>query len=107
MTFEDSGIILAYFGVGFAIVSMGFLVLCIRHVVKKSEDYADPCQIMNLPSQSNPFSPIGGNVAVALIMAGSAAYFTSLNGWAGCLMGLIGLVYFIAKRKYKLPTKSP
>lgn len=102
MTFEDSGIILAYFGVGFAIVHALFALMH-RHVIKKRElltltDYEF------VITQQSVFVH-WGNVAVALIMA-SAAYFTALNGWAGCLMGLIGLIYVVRNWKYKLPVQE-
>lgn len=99
MTFEDSGIILAYFGVGFAIIHALFALMH-RHVIKKREllslsDYEF------VITQQSVFTH-WGNVLVALGMA-YFAYFTSLNGWAGCLMGFIGLIYVVRNWKYKLP----
>ena len=102
MTFEDSGIILAYFGVGFAIIHALFAFMH-RHVIKKREllsltDYEF------IITQQSVFTH-WGNVGVALVMA-YFAYFTNLNGWAGCLMGFIGLIYAVRNWKYKLPDQK-
>ncbi len=102
MTFEDSGKILAYFGVGFAFVNMLFALMH-SHVIKKHKLLA--LTDYELVTTKQSVFVHWGNVAVSLLMAG-CAYFTQLNGWAGCLMALISVVYYIRDRKYKLPTQD-
>lgn len=102
MTFEDSGTILAYFGVGYAFVHALFALMH-RHVIKKRALLALTDYEFIITKQS--VFVHWGIVAVSLLVA-SCAYFTPLNGWAGCLMGLIGIVYLISNRKHKLPTQE-
>ena len=102
MTFEDSGIILAYFGVGYAVVHALFALMH-RHVIKK-RDLLELTEYEFVITKQSVFTH-WGTLIVSLIVAG-LAYFTALNGWAGCFMGLIGFVHFIKDRKYKLPPQE-
>ena len=102
MTFEDSGKILAYFGIGFAFVHALFALMH-QHVIKKQALLALSDYELITTKQS-VFSH-WGNVVVALFVA-VCAYFTQMNGWAGCFMGLISVVYIIRERIYKLPAQD-
>jgi uncharacterized membrane protein len=101
LTYPDSGIVLAYFGIGFAIIH-ALYALMHRHVIKKRALLA-LTDYEFLITKRSVFAHCGA-VIISLFMA-SIAYFTELNGNAGFLMALLPIVHMIKNRKYTLPAK--
>ncbi len=102
LTFSDSGIIIAYFGVGFAIVH-ALYALMYRHVIKKRELLSLSDYEFTITKRS--VLTHWGTVIIALFAA-AMAYFTPLNGLAGFIIGFDRLIYMFRNKIYKLPVQQ-
>lgn len=102
LTFPDSGIVIAYFGVGFAIIHALF-ALMYRHVIKKRELLAlsDYEFVITKRSVFTHWSTV-----VVALTAAVLAYFTPLNGVAGFFIAFERVVRIITRKKFKLPPNS-
>jgi len=98
-SFDTSGVILGFFGIGYALVHMIYALMH-QHVIKKQDKLAlTPVEIIITKRSifTNWFM-----VLLSALMAG-IAYFSPLNGMAGFILGVSSLVYWAAKAKYKIP----
>jgi len=99
LSYESSGIILGYFGVGYMVVYVTFTLMK-RHVLRKRE-LLELSETEIILTKQSIFEDLG--TALLSIVMASLAYFTALNGFAGFLMFFSWIVSIIAKRRYNLP----
>lgn len=99
LDFEDSGVILGYFGAGFAVIHLLF-ALMYRHVVSR-RDLLKLTPAEMIITRRSIFVHCC-NILIASGM-GVIAYLSPLNGLAGCIMFLTGFFPMIASWRYKLP----
>lgn len=99
LSYERSGNILGFFGLGFMVVHLLYVFMH-RHVLRKRELLDLSETEMQITRQSIFYH---GGVAVLSILMGSLAYFTRINGFAGFLLALTGLIALWGNRKYPVP----
>ncbi len=99
LDFDKSGNILGFFGLGFMVVHLLYLLMH-RHVLKK-RDLLKLSDTEIQITRKSIFYHSGVTFLAALM--GCLAYFTDLNGFAGFILALAGLVAFLGNRKYPVP----
>ena len=102
-SFDTSGVILGFFGVGYALVHLIYALMH-HHVIKKKDKLAlSPVEIIITKRSifTNWFLVLLSSVMAAI------AYFSPLNGMAGFILGFSGLAYWASKVKYKTPPRLP
>lgn len=96
LDFSGSGNILGFFGLGFMVVHLIY-VLMHRHVLNKRE-------LLSLTDTEIQITKLSifyhTGVAILAITMGGLAYFTRLNGFAATILALTGLVSFWGHKKY-------
>jgi len=102
LTFDRSGNILGFFGLGFMVVHLLYLLMH-SHVLKKHTLLNLSNTEMQITRQSIFYH---GGVAVLSILMGSLAYFTPLNGFAGFTLALTGIIALWGNRKYSVAKLS-
>ena len=93
-TFDMSGIIIAYYGLAYAVIQL-LMMLMYVHALRKRELLALNSHEVSVTKRevfTHSFLMVFSIVVAAL------AYFTWLNGIAGCLFFITFLPYMIAKR---------
>lgn len=97
-SFSSSGVILAFFGVGYAFVH-AIYALMHQHVLKKH----DLINLTETEQQMTRQSIFSNWFVVALAGLMSAlAYFTAMNGMAGFVLAFSGLGYWWSEKRYPL-----
>lgn len=96
LDFEFSGNILGFFGVGFMVVHLIYLLMH-RHVLNKRELLRLSDTEIKITKRSIFYHT---GVAILAIAMGSLAYFTQLNGFASIILAFTGLVSFWGHKKY-------
>ena len=96
--YEASGMIMAYFTVGFAVLQ-GLLAMMYAHALSKREALALSDMEIRLTRLSRTASVIVAGVSLAV---GAIAYFTDLNGFAGVFMFSIWPLTWLAAKRLKV-----
>lgn len=97
-SFDTSGVILCFFGIGYALVHLIYALMH-QHVVKKRE----PLNLSETELQITKQSIFVNWLMVALSVVMSAvAFFSPLNGLAGFILSLSGFVHWIGGKRYKI-----
>jgi len=99
LDFERSGKILGFFGIGFMVVHILY-VLMHRHVFRKAELLELRETELQITRQSIFYHC---SVAVLAILMGGLAYFTPLNGFAGFILAFTGIAAFFSYKMYPVP----
>jgi len=102
LDYGRSGNILGFFGFGFMVVHVVYFLMH-RHVLRKSQRLELTQTELQITRQSI-FYHCG--VASLAIVMGSLAYFTPLNGFAGFILTLTGVIGVLGRKKYPVP-KTP
>ena len=96
---DRSGNILGFFGVGFMVVHILYFLMH-RHVFRKAK-LLDLTETELQITRQSIFYHCG--VAALAILMGSLAYFTQLNGFAGFILTLTGVIGVLGRKKYPVP----
>ncbi len=99
MTFDRSGNILGFFGLGFMIIHLLYAFMY-QHVIKKHKLLELTDSEMAITHRSLYYH---GGVALLSATMGALAYFTPMNGFAGFILAFTGLVAVLGNRKYPMP----
>ncbi|WP_026942540.1 TMEM175 family protein [Hellea balneolensis] len=99
LNFSSSGNILGFFGLGFMVVHILYMLMH-RHVLSKYT-LLNLSEIEMKITRQSIFYHSG--VALLAVIMGGLAYFTPLNGFAGFILAFTGLIPFLGQKKYPVP----